>query len=210
MNSPKNNININNNIINTKSNMLNDHEFVATLNLLSCNIKDFYKGYRKCLEVTKSNNESLIENILIIKNQFIEYTNSVSPSITSNNLKNTLSIENSLNILDPLNKVSEIKNLITSNLKSFENSIINFYDDSKSLFKSLKSIHSSYSEIDKNYLILNNVYIIFYLSVQKNFNLSSGRNQNNKSKYNEYLQNPSHLFNSCRTNKSVNERSKIV
>ena len=137
--SPKNNINISNNIINNmKSNILNDHEFVTTLNLLSCNIKEFYKNYKKELEVLKTNHDSLTESILLIKNQFTEYSTTVL-GLTAFGFNKNKTIS-SKPILENLNKTLEKKHLISSNIRAFEKTIIIFYDDSKSLFKSLKLI----------------------------------------------------------------------
>jgi hypothetical protein len=152
--SPKNSININNNIIN-KPNIFNDQEFISTLNLLSCNIKEFYIDYKKGFEILKNNNDILIENILSVKNLFVEFNNMIlsNPSSTIFKLKQNAYKEKSSHILENLSKLQEIRHNISNNIKSFEKSVTNFYDESKSLFKTLKAIHSN----ENNYLLLNNV-----------------------------------------------------
>lgn len=154
VNSPKNSININNNIIN-KGNIFNDQEFISTLNLLSCNIKEFYIDYKKSFEILKNNNDLLIENILSAKNLFVDFNNIIlsNPSATMNKLKQNAYKEKSYHILESLSKLQEVRHNISNNIKSFEKSVSNFYDESKSLFKTLKSIHSNENNLD----LLNNV-----------------------------------------------------
>ena len=164
--SPKNNININNNIINnSKSNVIDDHEFVATLNLLSSNIKEFHSDQKKDIEALRSNNDSLIEALLSIKNQFVEYSNMVCHNSFGGGgykvSKTNSSNEASACILGNLNKVIENKHLISSNIKSFDKRIILLYDKSKSIFKTLKSIQISNSTSETNYMLLNNMYSMF-------------------------------------------------